>query len=39
MVHFASSTWEAEDRTRWKGIVLKSFLGPNDLASLWNRED
>ena len=25
---FASSTRAAEDRTRWKGIVVKSFVVP-----------
>ena len=25
----ASSTMAGEDRTRWKGIVVKSYVGPH----------
>ena len=27
-MNFASSTRAAEDRTRWKGIVVKSYVVP-----------
>ena len=30
---FASSSRAAEDKTRWKGIVVKSSVVPHDLAS------
>ena len=30
---FASSSRAAEDRTRWKEIVVKSAVVPHDLAS------
>ena len=30
-IDFASSTWAAENRTRWKGIVVNSSVGPDDL--------
>ena len=36
---FASSTGAAEDRTRWKGIVVKSAVVSNDLARIWDRLD
>ena len=36
---FASSTGAAEDRTRWKGIVVKSSVVSNDLARIWDRLD
>ena len=36
---YASSTRAAEDRTRWKEIVVKSSLVPNDLTRLWDRLD
>ena len=36
---FASSTRAAEEMTRWKGIVVKSFVVPNDLTMLWDRLD
>ena len=36
---FASSTRAAKDRTRWKGMVVKSSVVPNDLARLWDRLD
>ena len=32
---FASSTRAAEYRTRWKGVVVKSSVVPNDLTSIW----
>ena len=32
----ASSTRTAEDRTRWKGIVVKSVV-PNNLTRSWDR--
>ena len=30
-IDFASSTWAAENRTRWKGIVVNSLVGPDEL--------
>ena len=36
---FASSTRAAEDRTGWKGIVVKSAVMPNDLIRLWDKLD
>ena len=36
---FASSTRAVEDRTRWKGIVVKTSVCPNDLARLWGKLD
>ena len=38
-IDFASSTRAAEDRTRWKGTVVKSYLMLNDLSRLCNRLD
>ena len=36
----ASSTRAAEDRTRWKRIVVKSFVVvPTDLSRLWDKLD
>ena len=34
---FASSTWAAENRSRWKGIVAKSSVVPRRLPRLWAR--
>ena len=39
---FASSTWAAGDRARWKGIVVKIFMVPHKVigyCSGWNRLD
>ena len=37
-MHFASSAREAENRTRWKGIVANlSVMYPDDLRGLWDR--
>ena len=36
---FASSTRKAEDRSSRKGIVVKSFVCANDLASLRDGQD
>ena len=36
---FASSTRAAKDRTRRKGVVVKSSVLPNDLTRLWDRLD
>ena len=36
---FASSTRAAEDRTRWKGIVVKSFVVPQQPHKVWDRLD
>ena len=34
---FASSTKAAENRSRWKGIVVNSSVVPDDLPRLWDR--
>ena len=34
---FASSTWAAENRTRWKGIVANPSVVPRRLPRLWDR--
>ena len=34
---FASPPRAAEDRTRWKGVGVKSYVVPNDLTGSWNR--
>ena len=34
---FASSTRAAENRSRWKGIVVNSSVVPDDLPRLWDR--
>ena len=34
---FASSIRAAEDKTRWKEIVVKSFVVSHDLIRLWDR--
>ena len=34
---FANSSRAAEDRARWKGIVVKSSVVPHDLTRLWDR--
>ena len=34
---FASSTWAAENRSRWKGIVANSSVVPRNLPRLWDR--
>ena len=36
---FVSSTRAAEGRTRWKLIVVMSFVVSNDPARLWDRPD
>ena len=39
-MNFASSARAAEDSSRWKGIVTKSFdrlWCPNNLTRLWDR--
>ena len=38
-MNFASSTSAAEDRTRWKGSVVKLSVLPNDLTRLWDNLD
>ena len=35
---FTSSTRAAENRTRWRGIVANSSVGPHDLPRLWDRK-
>ena len=34
---FASSTRAAEDRTRWKGIVVKSSVVPQRPRKVWDK--
>ena len=34
---FASSARAAEDRTRWKGVVVSHLRCPNDHTRLWDR--
>ena len=36
---FASSTMADEKRTRWKGIVEKSSVMPNNLPRLWGLKE
>ena len=36
---FASSVTAAEDRTRWKRIVVKSSVVPKQPRKLWDRLD
>ena len=36
---FASSTRAAEIRTRWKGIVAKSSVMPQQSSKLWERKE
>ena len=36
---FACSTKASENRTRWKGIVVKPAVVPNNLAGLRERLD
>ena len=38
-LHSDITTRAAEDRTRWKGIDVKSSVVPIDLARLWDRLD
>ena len=36
-MNFASSTWAAENRTRWKVVVANSSVVPDDLPGLWDK--
>ena len=36
---FASSTRAVEKRTRWKGIVVKSSVMPQQPCKVWERKE